>query len=287
MRAPSAIAAERAAVRVQPPAASILLILKAAAAASPRRHVSPQSRATKTSNCNVRPAVQIAVATSILQQEGRRALPIHSRHRRIRLDRERRGAGPGYQDRPDLRQDRPAGGLRQADRNRAAHGPGIRHQGHHDGRRPQDRDHHQGRPEQAGSVQGGAGGSLSGRQGRYRDRHDVVGRGAGRPSRRRGKQEDPDRRARGRGSDYRREVEPLHLPHRPQFLAGCDLERGRDRQARRHHRDAGAGLCLRPRRRCRLQGGAGQDRRDAGGRGIRRRPTRRISPRPASACSTR
>ncbi len=39
-------------------------------------------------------------------------------------------------------------------------------------------------------------------------------------------------------SDHRRQVEPLHLPHRPQLLAGRDLERGRDRQAGRHHRDA-------------------------------------------------
>ena len=83
------------------------------------------------------------------------------------------------------------------------------------------------------------------------------------PPGRRGEQEDPDRRARGRGPDYRREVESLHLPHRAQFLAGRDLERGGDRQAGRHRRDAGAGLRLRPRRRRRLQGGAGQDRRDA------------------------
>ena len=53
-----------------------------------------------------------------------------------------------------------------------------------------------------------------------------------------------------------------------QFVAGRDLERGRDRQAGRHRRDAGAGLRLRPRRRRRLQGGAGQDRRDARRRGI-------------------
>ena len=53
-----------------------------------------------------------------------------------------------------------------------------------------------------------------------------------------------------------------------QLVAGRDLQRARDRQARRHGRDAGAGLRLRPRRRRRLQGGAGEDRRDAGGGGI-------------------
>ena len=49
---------------------------------------------------------------------------------------------------------------------------------------------------------------------------------------RRGAQEDPHRRAGGRRPDHRRQVEPLHLPHRAQFLAGRDLQRGRDRQAR-------------------------------------------------------
>ena len=47
-------------------------------------------------------------------------------------------------------------------------------------------------------------------------------------------------------SDHRRQVEPLHLPHRPQLLAGRDLERGRDRQAGRHGCDARPGQCVRP-----------------------------------------
>ena len=34
-------------------------------------------------------------------------------------------------------------------------------------------------------------------------------------------------------------MESLHLPHRPQLVAGRDLERGRHRQAGRHHRDPG------------------------------------------------
>ena len=214
-------------------------------------------------------------------------LTTHSRNRRTRPDRERRCAGGRSEDRPDLRQDRTAGSLRQADRNRPAHGTGIRHQGHHDARRPQDRHHHQGRPEQAGSVQGRARGSLSGRQGRHRHRHDVVGRGAGRPAGGRGKQEDPDRRAGGRGPDYRREVEPVHLPHRPQFLAGRDLERGRDRQARRHR-------SRRWRRTMPSAATASPPSRRRWPRPARRwrpkntrRPPRPISPRPVSACSTR
>ena len=57
-------------------------------------------------------------------------------------------------------------------------------------------------------------------------------------ARRRGAQEDPDRRAGGRRPDHRREVEPLHLPHRAQLVAGRDLECGGDRQAGRDGRDA-------------------------------------------------
>ena len=49
---------------------------------------------------------------------------------------------------------------------------------------------------------------------------------------------------------------------------GRDLERGRDRQARRAYRDAGAGLRVRPRRRRGVQAGARQDRSDARRRGI-------------------
>ena len=81
-------------------------------------------------------------------------------------------------------------------------------------------------------------------------------------------------------------VEPLHLPHRAQFLAGRDLQRGGDRQARRHRRDAGAGLCIRPRRRRRLQGGAGQDRRHAGAEEYAPTTTTDFTA-PASACSMR
>ena len=69
--------------------------------------------------------------------------------------------------------------------------------------------------------------------------------------------------------DHRRQMEPLHLPHRPQFHPGRGLERARDRQAGHGGGDAGAGLCLRPRLRHRLQDGAGADRRQAGVRRIR------------------
>ncbi len=61
----------------------------------------------------------------------------------------RRGARGRSQGRADPRPDRPARGLRQADRDRLHAGPRIRDQGHDDGRRPQDRRHHQGRPGQA------------------------------------------------------------------------------------------------------------------------------------------
>ena len=50
---------------------------------------------------------------------------------------------------------------------------------------------------------------------------------------------------------------------------GRGLERARHRQTGHGDRDAGAGLCLRPRLRHRLQDGAGADRRQAGVRGIR------------------
>ena len=80
----------------------------------------------------------------------------------------------------------------------------------------------------------------------HRDRHHVIGRRARDAARRRGAQEDPDRRAGGGRPDHRRQVEPLHLPHRPQLLAGRDLECGRDRQAGRDGCDARPGLCVRP-----------------------------------------
>ena len=43
---------------------------------------------------------------------------------------------------------------------------------------------------------------------------DLLGRRARDAAGRRGIQEDPDRRARGRRPDHRRQVEPLRLPHR-------------------------------------------------------------------------
>ena len=89
----------------------------------------------------------------------------------------------------------------------------------------------------------------------------LVGGGDRHAAGRRGAQEDPDRRAGGGRPDHRRQMEPLHLPHRPQLVAGRDLQRGGDRQAGRPYRDAGAGLRVRPRRRRRVQGGARQDRR--------------------------
>ena len=66
-------------------------------------------------------------------------------------------------------------------------------------------------------------------------------------------------------------MESLHLPHRSQFLAGCDLQRRRDRRAGRQHRGFGGRQRLRPRRRRRIQGRARQDRRHARSRGIRPR----------------
>ena len=55
----------------------------------------------------------------------------------------------------------------------------------------------------------------------------------------------------------------------------------------RQHRRARRRQRLRPRRRGRVQGGARQDRRDPGRRGIRARRPRPTSPASASACSTR
>ena len=71
-------------------------------------------------------------------------------------------------------------------------------------------------------------------------------------------------------------VEPVHLPHRPQFHPGRDLERDRDRQAGRAYRHPGAGLRVRTRwRRC-VQGCACQDRSDARSGGIRDRQHHRF-----------
>ena len=61
---------------------------------------------------------------------------------------------------------------------------------------------------------------------------------------RRGAQEDPHRRAGGRRPDHRLQMEPLHLPHRPQFVAGRDFQRGGDRQAGRSSRDARGRITL-------------------------------------------
>ena len=90
----------------------------------------------------------------------------------------------------------------------------------------------------------------------------VLGRGAGDAAGGRGVQEDPAGRARGGRLDHRRQVEQVHLPHRPQQLAGRHHQRRGARQGGRDHRHAGAGLRLRPRRREGLQGVAeeGQDR---------------------------
>ena len=46
--------------------------------------------------------------------------------------------------------------------------------------------------------------------------------------------------------DHRLRLEPLHLPHRAQFLAGRDLQRGGARRCRQLRRHARAGLRLRP-----------------------------------------
>ena len=85
----------------------------------------------------------------------------------------------------------------------------------------------EGRPGQARRRQEPAGHRLRRRQGRHRRRADVVRRRAGAAAGGRGVQEDPAGRAGGRRFDHRRQVEQLHLPHRPQQLAGRDLERRR------------------------------------------------------------
>ena len=124
------------------------------------------------------------------------------------------GEGQGHQGLPDRRQDRGARGLRQADRERLHAGPGVPDQGHHEGRRRQDRGDGQGRPAQARPRQDPAGGMLQRRQGRPRRRHHGVARRARHAAGRRGEQEGADRRAGGGRLDHRRQVEPLHLPHR-------------------------------------------------------------------------
>ena len=116
----------------------------------------------------------------------------------------------------------------------------------------------------------------------------VFGVGAGDAAGGRGVQEGPAGRAGGGRLDHRRQVEPLHLPHRAQFDAGRDRRRGRAARERAD-RDAGAGLRVRPRRREGVQGSA-RRRRQQGDRSCTRSTCRRrppTSPRRRSACSTR
>ena len=86
--------------------------------------------------------------------------------------------------------------------------------GTHEGRRRQARDPRQGRPAQARPRQVAAGGVLQRRQGRHRRRHHRLADRARHAARGRGEEEGPDRRAGGGRLDHRRQVEPLHLPHR-------------------------------------------------------------------------
>ncbi len=82
-------------------------------------------------------------------------------------------------------------------------------------------------------------------------------------------------------------LEPLHLPHRPQLLAGRHRQRRGARRQGREDRHAGAGLRLRPRRRRRLQGGARLAPAPSSSTRNTCRRTRRTSPPSASASSTR
>ena len=202
----------------------------------------------------------------------------------------RTGPRQGHQGLPHRRQDRSARGLCQADRERLHAGPGISHQGHHEGRRRQARDPGQGRPAQARPRQVPAGGVLQRRQGRHRGRHHGLADRARHAAGRRGEEENPDRRAGGGRQHHRRQVEPLHLPHRPQLLPGRAGRRRRLPQERRRiARHARPRHGLRPRRRRRLQGRrwpASAPTSRSSPRSTRRatRPTSRHSP---SACSTR
>ena len=126
----------------------------------------------------------------------------------------------GHQGVPDRRQDRSARSLRQADRDRLHDGARVPDQGHHEGRQRQARGHRQGRPAQARPRQVAAGGVLRRRQGRHRRRHHGLAGRARHAAGGRGAQEDADRRAGGGRQHHRRQVEPLHLPHRAQLLPG-------------------------------------------------------------------
>ena len=110
-------------------------------------------------------------------------------------------------------------------------GPGLRHRRHDDGRRQEAGGDREGRPGQARRGQEPAGRGLRRRQGRHRRRPDRVGRGAGDAAGGRGVQEDPAGRAGGGRLDHRRQVEQVHLPHRPQQHPGRDRQRRRARQA--------------------------------------------------------
>ena len=90
--------------------------------------------------------------------------------------------------------------------------------------RQEARRHREGRPGQARPRQVAARHRLCRRQGRHRRRPDVLWRGAGNAAGGRGIQEDPAGRAGGGRLDHRRQVEQVHLPHRPQQLAGRDLQ---------------------------------------------------------------
>ena len=169
----------------------------------------------------------------------------HRARRGARGERRRRFSGR-RQGRADSRPHRPARSLRQADRDRLPARPRICHQRDDGGRRQKNRRRDQGRPGQARPRQERLDRGLRGRRRRHRRRHDLLARHHRHAAGRRGAQEDFDRRAGGGRPDHRRQVEPLHLPHGAQLLAGRDLERGRDRGARRQHRGARGRQRLRP-----------------------------------------
>jgi hypothetical protein len=110
-------------------------------------------------------------------------------------------------------------------------------------------------------------------------------RGAGHAAGGRGVQEDPARGAGGGRLHHRRQVEQVHLPHRPQLQPGRHLQRRGAGQARAGAGHAGAGQRLRPRRRQGLQGGGEEG--EVRARGVRARPPPPTSRPPSSASSTR
>ena len=90
---------------------------------------------------------------------------------------------------------------------------------------PQDRaDRPEGRPDQTRRYCHGAA-AHDGGQGALGHWHVVVGRSARDAAGRAGRaEEDPDRREPAAADQItRRQAEPLHIPHRAQFLAGRDL----------------------------------------------------------------